>query len=59
MSDSDLRVSISAIGIAFAALIVAFGQFLQQVLATADGYTRCGESVIGDWSRLVDRRFRW
>ena len=59
MLNIDLSISIAAIGIATVAFIVACGQFLQQILGTVDGHTRCGKSVIGDWSNLVERRFRW
>ena len=34
-------------------------QVLAQLFATADGYRRCQESVMGPWAKLTRRRFRW
>lgn len=53
------NVSLAAMIVAVVALVIASGQFLQQVFGTADGYRRCQSSVIGPWSRNTRLRWRW
>jgi hypothetical protein len=59
MANNEASVSTAALAIAIVALIIALGQLIQQLFGTADGYRRCQSSVIGDWAKLVQRRFRW
>jgi hypothetical protein len=59
MAVDEISVATAALVIAIVALLIAFGQFVQQLFSTADGYRRCQSSVIGDWSQLVKLRFRW
>ncbi|KAF2823684.1 hypothetical protein CC86DRAFT_58612 [Ophiobolus disseminans] len=59
MSTNDASVATAALVIAISAFIIACGQLLQQLFATADGLRRCQASVIGEWSELVQLRFRW
>jgi hypothetical protein len=59
MTVDEISVATAALVIAIVALLIAFGQFVQQLFSTADGYRRCQSSVIGDWSQLVKLRFRW
>jgi hypothetical protein len=59
MGVDDGSVATTALIIAIAAFITAFGQLLQQLFVTADGLRRCQNSVIGGWSQLVQLRFRW
>jgi hypothetical protein len=59
MAESEVTVGVAALVIAFAALVIACGQLLQQIFNTADGLRRCQKSVIGGWSQLVQLRFRW
>lgn len=56
---SETEVATAALAIAIAALVIAFGQLLQQLFGTAEGYRKCQSSVIGDWSSLVSLRLRW
>ena len=58
MANSDITVIIALI-VSLIALFVAFGQFLQQIFGTADGYRRCQSSVIGPWSNLKRSHWRW
>jgi hypothetical protein len=59
MAVDEVSVATAALVIAVVALIIAFGQFVQQLFSTADGYRRCRSSVIGDWAQLVKLRFKW
>ena len=59
MADSEVTIASAALAIAIAALLIALGQLIQQLFGTADGYRRCQSSVIGGWSTLARRRFRW
>jgi hypothetical protein len=52
-------VSTTALVVSLIALIIAIGQLAQQLFGTAEGYRRCQESIIGPWSRLRRRRFRF
>lgn len=52
-------VSTAALVVALVALLTTMSQVLAQLFATADGYRRCQESVMGPWAKLTRRRFRW
>ena len=56
---SETNVATAALAIAIAALVIAAGQLIAQLFSTADGYRRCQPSVIGDWYKLVERKYRW
>jgi len=58
MNESN-RLVTTAIAIALTALIVTLGQFIQQLLGTADEYRRCKESVIDPWSKLTRLHGLW
>jgi hypothetical protein len=59
MGVDEGSIAATALIIAMAAFVIACGQLLQQLFATADGLRRCQNSVIGGWSQLVQLRFRW
>jgi hypothetical protein len=59
MGVDEGSIATTALIIAMAAFVIACGQLLQQLFATADGLRRCQNSVIGGWSQLVQLRFRW
>lgn len=52
-------VSTAALVVALVALFTTMSQVIAQLFATADGYRRCQDSVIGPWAKLTRRRFRW
>ena len=56
MSLSD-NVAITALVVSLVALVISTAQTMLSFLGTADGYRRCGEFVIGGWSKLRKRRF--
>lgn len=56
---NETDVSTTALVVSLIALIIAIGQLTQQIFGTAEGYRRCQESIIGPWSRLRHRRFRF
>ena len=56
---NDVDISTAAFAVALVALIMTISQVLGQFLATADGYRRCQNSVMGSWAKLTRRRFRW
>ena len=56
---SETDVATAALAIAISALVIASGQLIAQLFSTADGYRRCQPSVIGDWYKLVELKFRW
>ncbi|KAF5009721.1 hypothetical protein FDECE_4067 [Fusarium decemcellulare] len=62
MSDSSdvasLAVSVVALVVAFVALTGTMAQVVQQYLATAIGYSNCGERVMGSWARYTELKFR-
>lgn len=53
------NISVVALVISLIALFIALLQLSQSFLLTADGYRRCAESVLGAWSNLRHRHFRW
>lgn len=56
---SELSVAVAALIVALVALFTALGQLLQAYLATADGYRRCQDSVMGLWAKETKLRWRW
>lgn len=56
---SELSVAVAALVVALVALFTALGQLLQAYLATADGYRRCQDSVMGLWAKETKLRWRW
>lgn len=56
---SETDVATAALAIAISALVISAGQLIAQLFSTADGYRRCQRSVIGDWYKLVELKFRW
>ncbi|CAI9627528.1 unnamed protein product [Alternaria burnsii] len=56
---SETDVATAALAIAISALVIAAGQLIAQLFSTADGYRRCQPSVIGEWYKLVELKFRW
>ena len=57
--DTSDSVAIVALIVSLVAFAVTLTQLLQQLFATADGYRRCGEAVIGPWHRYRERRTLW
>jgi hypothetical protein len=48
--------------IAFAALVIAIGQFLSQIFGSVEGYRRCQPSVLGTFwteNKRTTKRWRW
>ncbi len=58
-SDPGTVIALVALAISIIALIGTTLQVLQQYLASAAGYSNCGEKVISDWHRTKKRKFRW
>jgi len=59
MSTTDERLTWAAIILSGAAFIISVSQALQQYLATAEGYRRCQEQVLGPWAdEYTDRKLR-
>lgn len=56
-SSKDTNIAVVALVVALVALLTTIGQLLQQYLATADGYRRCQQSVMGRWAKRT--RLRW
>lgn len=52
-------VSTVALIVALVALFTTMSQVVAQLFATADGYRRCQDSVMGPWAKRTRRRFRW
>lgn len=57
MSDAD-PISVVALIISVVALIGAILQLLQQYASSAEGYSSCGEAVMGEWALARQRKFR-
>lgn len=55
---ASLMVSIVALVVSLVALGVATAQLTQQCIATAVGYSNCGERVMGPWAKFTKLRFR-
>lgn len=58
MADGEISIASAALAVALTALVIAVGQFLQQVI-TAEGYRRCQRSVLGDWAAGTRLVWRW
>ncbi|KAK4175465.1 hypothetical protein QBC36DRAFT_23893 [Triangularia setosa] len=56
--DQELMINLTALIFAIVALIGTFAQVLQQYIASAAGYSNCGESVMGEWHKSKKRTFR-
>ncbi|CAN8098309.1 unnamed protein product [Discula destructiva] len=52
-------VSLVALIISVIALIGTILQLLQQYFSSAEGYSNCGEQVMGPWALYRARKFRW
>lgn len=60
MSSFEDRISWAALILSVAAFIISVSQMLQQYFATAEGYRRCQDSVIGRaWFQYTKRKFRF
>jgi hypothetical protein len=57
-SDDNNVVNWVALVVSLVALLGTFAQVLQQYIASAAGYSNCGESVMGKWHESKKRRFR-
>lgn len=57
LDEGDI-VSIVALVVSLIALFGTAAQVLQQYYASAAGYSNCGESVMGEWSKSKRRIFR-
>jgi hypothetical protein len=56
--DNDGVVNWVALVISLVALLGTFAQVFQQYIASAAGYSNCGESVMGRWHESKKRKFR-
>ncbi|KAK0744561.1 hypothetical protein B0T21DRAFT_429137 [Apiosordaria backusii] len=54
----ELMINVTALIFAIVALLGTFAQVLQQYIASAAGYSNCGESVMGEWHKSKKRKFR-
>lgn len=60
VEDGDEKmINIFALVFALVALVGTFAQVLQQYIASAAGYSNCGEPVMGEWHHWKKRKFRW
>lgn len=57
--DSQDSLSLVALIISIIALIGAIMQLLQQYFSSAEGFSNCGEQVMGQWALYRARKFRW
>ncbi|KAJ5981900.1 hypothetical protein N7522_013528 [Penicillium canescens] len=55
---NEEKLFLAAIILAVAAFIISVAQVLQQYLATAEGYRRCQEKVVGPWKCYTKRPFQ-
>ncbi|KAK4245113.1 hypothetical protein C7999DRAFT_16661 [Corynascus novoguineensis] len=56
--DDESIVNWAALVISLVALVGTFAQVFQQYIASAAGYSNCGESVMGKWHEHKKRKFR-
>ncbi|KAJ4288780.1 hypothetical protein N0V88_007316 [Collariella sp. IMI 366227] len=56
--DNDSVVNYVALVVSLVALLGTVAQVLQQYIASAAGYSNCGESVMGKWHESKKRKFR-
>lgn len=59
MAGADTNLAAAALAIALVALVTILAQLLQQYFATADGYRRCQNSVMGEYARKTRLHWRW
>lgn len=52
-------VSLVALIVSVIALIGSILQLLQQYYSSAEGYSNCGQRVMGPWAQTRKRKFRW
>lgn len=57
--DTSDSVSLVALIISVIALVGTILQLLQQYYSSAEGYSNCGQRVMGEWSVNRKRKFRW
>ncbi|KAL0938243.1 modin [Colletotrichum truncatum] len=55
---ASMALAIVALAVSLVALVGTLGQLCQQYLATAVGYSNCGERVMGPWAKYTKLRFR-
>ena len=53
------NVAIVALIVSLIALLIATAQMAGQFFATAEGYNRCSDTVLGPWHRLRRRKWVW
>ncbi|RCI16756.1 hypothetical protein L249_3014 [Ophiocordyceps polyrhachis-furcata BCC 54312] len=58
-SEPELFVAIAALVVSIVALTATFMQVIQQYYASASGYSKCNERVMGGWAKSKCRRFSW
>ncbi|RDA86940.1 hypothetical protein CP532_1855 [Ophiocordyceps camponoti-leonardi (nom. inval.)] len=58
-SEPELFVAIAALVVSIVALTATFMQVIQQYYASASGYSKCNEKVMGGWAKTKSRRFSW
>ncbi|PVI05458.1 hypothetical protein DM02DRAFT_725149 [Periconia macrospinosa] len=56
---AETNIAAASLVVALTALLIAGGQLLQAIFGNVPGYRRCAESVIGPWSKLRHRSWRW
>lgn len=52
-------IALIALIVSLIALLIAVGQFLAQIVGTVEGYRRCQQSVLGDWTRYRELDWSW
>ena len=55
----ELFIAVVALVVSLLAFVIATLQAIQQYLASAAGFSSCGEAAIGKWARFTRRRMRW
>ncbi|RDA90828.1 hypothetical protein CP533_1550 [Ophiocordyceps camponoti-saundersi (nom. inval.)] len=58
-SEPELFVAIAALVVSIIALLATVMQVIQQYYASASGYSKCNEKVMGGWAKTKSRRFSW
>ncbi|KAH7080593.1 hypothetical protein BKA63DRAFT_506751 [Paraphoma chrysanthemicola] len=59
MAETEISVAIAALVISLVALVVTCNQFLVEIFGSANGYSKCAESVIGPWHTRRRRVWKW
>ncbi|PHH78978.1 hypothetical protein CDD80_5919 [Ophiocordyceps camponoti-rufipedis] len=57
--EPELFVAIAALAVSIVALMATFMQVIQQYYASASGYSKCNEKVMGGWAKSKSRHFSW